>query len=235
MTVYHGYRAIDHRDNPSLTNWRVDWRGANAGWGNTGRTIIRCPWDASEYQFNRNGHLRTVIRMLVGYNMDKPWERLWPGDSHVGVSAFRNFVYSLWRHGYLNTPVFMPLMHGMNYQAVNQHGEMDITANTYAVRIPNLNYPGSTSDIWARPCKALLSLAASCIYTLTSQMGLISVFKALTRGLGVGILITITTSPCQTNSLLLKDLHLRLLLHLSRHHPMKEKRSPTRSPSTWML
>jgi hypothetical protein len=123
MTVYHGHRAIDNQENADTTGWRVDWRGANGARGNTGRAVLRCPWDETEQQ-DRNGQSRTVTRMLAGYNVNDPNSGIWPtDDEHDGIGGFRRFTEHLYSEGYLGAAGFAPIIRPVDCLNVNDYGE----------------------------------------------------------------------------------------------------------------
>jgi hypothetical protein len=48
--------------------------------------------------------------MLAGHNMNNPSKELWPGNDVLGIHALRDFIYRVWRDGYLTTPAFMPII-----------------------------------------------------------------------------------------------------------------------------
>jgi hypothetical protein len=154
MTAFHGFRAVDNNDIHNLNGWRVDGRDPDGGWGNTARTVIRCPYDNSEQRLNGQGRSHTVTRMLAGYDIYDPHDRLLTGNDRAGVLAFRHFINDLWRQGYLNTAALMPLMRdsGMHLHDVTQRGEMPVAANGWGLRRPADNaYNGV--DIWHAPCR----------------------------------------------------------------------------------
>jgi hypothetical protein len=103
--------------------------------------------------------------MLAGHNMNNSSKELWPGNDVLGIHAFRDFVYRVWRDGYFTTPAFMPIVDGFNHNAVNQYGEVDITVNNFRVRHPSQNRPSQVHDMYATPCKLSILRATSYICT----------------------------------------------------------------------
>jgi hypothetical protein len=93
ITAYHGHRAVDGQTFPGTDTWRVDFRGANGGQGNTARLIIHCPHDDSE----RSSGGRVITRMFTGYDLDgtRPWhgewDFAWPGLQDLRL-VVRNVV-----------------------------------------------------------------------------------------------------------------------------------------------
>jgi hypothetical protein len=97
--------------------------------------------------------------MLTGYGMDHPRDDAWSGNDHVGIRAFREFIYDLWQEGYLHTPSLMPIINNVDRHNVNQYGEVDVRGNYHGVRRPSQHRPSNVPDIFATPCKILFSMA----------------------------------------------------------------------------
>ncbi|KAH4091915.1 hypothetical protein HBH70_123340 [Parastagonospora nodorum] len=120
VSFYHGNRAINS-NTPGVhgaPGWRVDWRGANSGLGNTARIIIRCPHDDSEQSPIRG---RTITRMLAGY--DVPRNGNWP-DRWPGLGRFTTLLDSLWATGILNIGGLNSLRQDNQIGLTNEYGEI---------------------------------------------------------------------------------------------------------------
>jgi hypothetical protein len=158
LGVYHGYAAVDQNEVPDLgTEWRVDWRGANQGRGNTARMIIRCPNDRVE-QYSRG---TITSAMLAGYDTDGAADHNWPPNSRPNIPEFRHFIEILHEQGYLNTPAFMPITQNWQHNIANRHGEVlpSVRPNS---QFRQHNTADGTGNIWLSPCEFYFCMIALC-------------------------------------------------------------------------
>jgi hypothetical protein len=152
MTVFHAYRASTS-SSPSIPDWRVDWRGAESGRGNTARLVVRCP-------HNDDGSERTVpgvtiARMMAGYDLNNEANGYWAPDHHEGIRPFRDFISRLYQDGYFNSPGLAPIIPPGDQRALSVHNELIPsidTDNQYVNPYAQPQYVGPAS-IWAQPRK----------------------------------------------------------------------------------
>jgi hypothetical protein len=134
MNVYHGFRVITNQESSDTREWRVDFRNGRGSFGNTARTIIRCPWDTSDQIPDDRGRLRTITRIPAGHNIDDPASGIWPrDDAFAGIRRFRRFIQRLHDDGYLGLPSLSVITQNRR-PPLDQYGE--IMAGNYEFQRP---------------------------------------------------------------------------------------------------